>query len=172
MRYRRGMYDFAGKSFCSRLRDLGCPDTLIKDVRDVAAAVMCSEGPGQSRKKLNRLEIPGHLKQSRYNRLQGKTCEALFGNLNFLKGTLKSPKTIFNTRFLPLNGEAPMCCEESTWQLAIGNWPSAERAASCKAGECAAEAQARVPACHSECCKGRWISRFESRVIRIKSRKI
>jgi len=48
MQYRRGMYDFAGKSFCSRLRDLGCPDTLVKDVRDVAAAVMCSEGPGQS----------------------------------------------------------------------------------------------------------------------------
>ena len=48
MRYPRGMYDFAGKSFCSRLRDLGCPDTLVKDVRDVAAAVMCSEGPGQS----------------------------------------------------------------------------------------------------------------------------
>ena len=47
MRYRRCMYDFAGKKFCSRLRDFGCPDTLIRDVRDVAAAVMCSEGPGQ-----------------------------------------------------------------------------------------------------------------------------
>jgi hypothetical protein len=66
MRYRRGMYDFAGKTFCPRLRDFGCPDTLIKDVRDVAAAVMCSEGPGRSRNKgLNRLESPGHLKQSR-----------------------------------------------------------------------------------------------------------
>jgi hypothetical protein len=40
---------------CSRLRNLGCPDTLIKDVRDVAAAVLCSEGPGRSgEKKLNR----------------------------------------------------------------------------------------------------------------------
>jgi hypothetical protein len=48
MRYRRGMYDFAGKSFGNRLREWGCPDTLIKDVRDVAAAVMCSEGPGRS----------------------------------------------------------------------------------------------------------------------------
>jgi hypothetical protein len=49
------MYDFAEKSFCPSLRDLGCPDTLIKDVRDVAAAVMCSEGPGRSgEKKLNR----------------------------------------------------------------------------------------------------------------------
>ncbi len=44
MRYRRGMYDFAGKSFCSRLRDFGCPDTLIKDVRDVAAAVCAARG--------------------------------------------------------------------------------------------------------------------------------
>jgi hypothetical protein len=43
-----GHVRFAGKSFCSRLRDFGCPDTLIKDVRDVAAAVMCSEGPGRS----------------------------------------------------------------------------------------------------------------------------
>jgi hypothetical protein len=50
LRYRRGMYDFAEKSFCQRLREWGCPDTLIKDVRDVAAAVMCSEGPGQSKK--------------------------------------------------------------------------------------------------------------------------
>jgi hypothetical protein len=50
MRYRRGMYDFAGKSFRSRLRDFGCPDTLIKDVRDVAAAVMCSEGPGRTKR--------------------------------------------------------------------------------------------------------------------------
>jgi hypothetical protein len=48
-RYCWGMYDFAGKSFCSRLRDFGCPDTLIKDVRDVAAAVMCSEGQGRKR---------------------------------------------------------------------------------------------------------------------------
>jgi hypothetical protein len=57
MRYHRGMYDFAGKSFCSRLRDFGCPDTLIKDVRDVAAAVMCSEGSGRSERKLNRSGI-------------------------------------------------------------------------------------------------------------------
>jgi hypothetical protein len=49
MRYRQGMYDFAGKSFCQRLRELGCPDTLVKDVRDVAAAVMCSEGQGRSK---------------------------------------------------------------------------------------------------------------------------
>jgi hypothetical protein len=56
------MYDFAGKNFCSRLRDFGCPDTLIKDVRDVAAAVMCSEGPGQSSKEIESTEIPGHLK--------------------------------------------------------------------------------------------------------------
>jgi hypothetical protein len=60
------MYDFARKSFCSRLRDLGCPDTLIKDVRDVAAAVMCSEGPGQSRNKgFESTKESGHLKQSR-----------------------------------------------------------------------------------------------------------
>lgn len=43
----RGMYDFAGKSFGSGLRELGCLGTLIKDVRDVAAAVLCSEGPGE-----------------------------------------------------------------------------------------------------------------------------
>jgi hypothetical protein len=30
------------------LRDSSSLGTLIKDVRDVAAAVMCSEGPGQS----------------------------------------------------------------------------------------------------------------------------
>jgi len=64
LRYQQGMYDFAGKSFCSRLRDLGCPDTLIKDVRDVAAAVLCSEGPGRVEEEgLNRLKSPGHLKQ-------------------------------------------------------------------------------------------------------------
>jgi hypothetical protein len=52
------------KKFEVRLRDFGCPDTLIKDVRDVAAAVMCSEGPGQVEKQgLNRLKSPGHLKQ-------------------------------------------------------------------------------------------------------------
>jgi hypothetical protein len=55
LRYRRGMYDFAEKVFASRLQEWGCPDTLVKDVRDVAAAVMCSEGPGQSGKMLNRL---------------------------------------------------------------------------------------------------------------------
>jgi hypothetical protein len=44
LRYLRGMYDFAAKSFCSRLRDFGCPDTLIKDVRDVAAAVCAARG--------------------------------------------------------------------------------------------------------------------------------
>jgi hypothetical protein len=39
----------------SGLREWGCPDTLIKDVRDVAAAVCNSEGPGRSgEKKLNR----------------------------------------------------------------------------------------------------------------------
>jgi hypothetical protein len=43
------MYDFAGKSFANRLRDSGCLGTLIKDVRDVAAAVMCSEGPGRKK---------------------------------------------------------------------------------------------------------------------------
>jgi hypothetical protein len=49
------MYDFAGKSFHQRLRDFGCPDTLVKDVRDVAAAVCNSEGPGRSgEKKFNR----------------------------------------------------------------------------------------------------------------------
>ena len=64
LRYRRGMYDFAGKSFCSRLRDLGCPDTLVKDVRDVAAAVMCSEGPGRS-EEFESIGNPGHLMQSR-----------------------------------------------------------------------------------------------------------
>lgn len=64
MLYRKGMYDLAGKSFCQRLRELGCPDTLIKDVRDVAAAVMNSEGPGRVEEEgLNRLKSPGHLKQ-------------------------------------------------------------------------------------------------------------
>jgi hypothetical protein len=48
----KGMYDFAGKCFCSRLRDLGCPDTLIKDVRDVAAAVCAARGRDESRKKV------------------------------------------------------------------------------------------------------------------------
>jgi len=55
LRYCSGMYVFAGKSFGSRLREMGCPDTLVKDVRDVAAAVCNSEGPGRSgEKKLNR----------------------------------------------------------------------------------------------------------------------
>jgi len=94
LRYRTGMYDFAGKSFCSRLRDFGCPDTLIKDVRDVAAAVCAARGR-DDRKKFESIGNPGHLKLKPLNRLQGKTCEALFGNLRFLKGTLKSPKKFF-----------------------------------------------------------------------------
>jgi hypothetical protein len=62
----QGMHDSAGKSFGNRLREWGCPDTLIKDVRDVAAAVLCSEGPGQSRNKgFESTEESGHLKQSR-----------------------------------------------------------------------------------------------------------
>jgi hypothetical protein len=44
-----GHVRFAGKSFCSRLRDFGCPDTLIKDVRDVAAAASGQRGAGTSR---------------------------------------------------------------------------------------------------------------------------
>lgn len=99
------MYDFAGKSFCSRLRDLGCPDTLMKDVRDVAAAVIATPSSAKpalagdpdkraargrdGRKKFESIGKPGHLKLKPLNRLQGKTCEALFGNLNFPKGTLK-----------------------------------------------------------------------------------
>jgi hypothetical protein len=87
---------FSGKESRSRLRDFGCPDTLIKDVRDVAAAAMCSEGQGKKRGlKVESFEGPGHLKLKPLNRLQGKTCEALFGNLNFPKGTLKSPKKFF-----------------------------------------------------------------------------
>jgi hypothetical protein len=82
------MYDFAGKSFCSRLRDLGCPDTLIKDVRDVAAAVCAARGR-DGRKKFASIGNSGHLKLKPLNRLQGKTCEALFGNMRVLKGTLK-----------------------------------------------------------------------------------
>jgi hypothetical protein len=47
MRYLRAISFFAKKKGVSPLRDLGCLDTLIKDVRDVAAAVLCSEGPGE-----------------------------------------------------------------------------------------------------------------------------
>jgi hypothetical protein len=43
MPYRGAMYDFA-KKFFARLRDFGCPDTLLKDVRDVAAAVCAARG--------------------------------------------------------------------------------------------------------------------------------
>jgi hypothetical protein len=35
------------KTYISHLRDLGCLGTLLKDVRDVATAVLCSEGPGE-----------------------------------------------------------------------------------------------------------------------------
>jgi hypothetical protein len=38
---------FFQKKSRSALRDLSCLGTLIKDVRDVAAAVLCSEGPGE-----------------------------------------------------------------------------------------------------------------------------
>jgi hypothetical protein len=31
----------------NRLRDLSCLGTLLKDVRDVATAVLCSEGLGE-----------------------------------------------------------------------------------------------------------------------------
>jgi hypothetical protein len=55
---RLGRRESAENNSRARLRDLGCPDTLIKDVRDVAAAVCNSEGPGRSgEKKLNRLGI-------------------------------------------------------------------------------------------------------------------
>jgi hypothetical protein len=50
--HQQGMYDFAGKSFCSRLRDFGCPDTLIKDVRDVAAAVCAARGRDKVEEKV------------------------------------------------------------------------------------------------------------------------
>jgi hypothetical protein len=39
------------------LREMGWLGTLNEDVRDVAAAVLCSEGPGRSGKMLNRLRI-------------------------------------------------------------------------------------------------------------------
>jgi hypothetical protein len=48
-----GHVQFRQKKFCQRLRELGCPDTLIKDVRDVAAAVLCSEGPGEEKRVLS-----------------------------------------------------------------------------------------------------------------------
>ncbi len=38
------MYDFAGKNLCSGLREMGWLGTLIKDVRDVAAAVCAARG--------------------------------------------------------------------------------------------------------------------------------
>jgi hypothetical protein len=41
------MYFFIQEKGVSHLRDLGCLGTLIKDVRDVAAAVLCSEGLGE-----------------------------------------------------------------------------------------------------------------------------
>jgi len=49
------MYFSAKEKGVSPLRESRCLDTLIKDVRDVAAAVCNSEGPGRSgEKKLNR----------------------------------------------------------------------------------------------------------------------
>ena len=64
--------------------------TLIKDVRDVAAAGLCSEGPGGKKKskKVESFDHPGHLKLSHLMCLQGKSCEALFGNLRVLKGLI------------------------------------------------------------------------------------
>jgi hypothetical protein len=55
MQFLWDMNYFLRKRSRSGLRESGWLGTLIKDVRDVAAAVMCSEGPGQSRKRLNRL---------------------------------------------------------------------------------------------------------------------
>ena len=98
------------------MRETSSLGTLIKDVSDVAAAVfatpssaksalagdpeqMCSEGAGAVGRKIESTEVPGHLSRSRVNRLQGKTCEALFGNLNFRR--VEKPKPIFNTKFLP-----------------------------------------------------------------------
>jgi hypothetical protein len=70
------------KVFASACRNEGCPDTLIKDVRDVAAAVFAtpssaksalagdpeqtySEGAGTVVRKIESTEIPGHLSLSR-----------------------------------------------------------------------------------------------------------
>jgi hypothetical protein len=50
MQFPWGMNYFLRKRFRSGLREIGWLGTLVKDVRDVAAAVMCSEGPGQSGK--------------------------------------------------------------------------------------------------------------------------
>src|SRR5690349_7058841 len=108
MRYRRGMYAFAGKNLCSRLRDLGCPDTLIKDVRDVAAAVMCSEGPGRSGERLNRPGI-----QAIYSKAAKSPGQHPAGMIreNKIPEGLKSLKRSLIQDFCLLNGEAPMCCE-------------------------------------------------------------
>jgi hypothetical protein len=55
---------FQENNFARTCGNEGCPDTLIKDVRDVAVAVLCSEGPGRVEEEgLNRLKSPGHLKQ-------------------------------------------------------------------------------------------------------------
>jgi hypothetical protein len=49
---RRDMNQKQRKKCGSDLRDSSNLGTLIKDVRDVAAAVLCSEGPGRSRNKV------------------------------------------------------------------------------------------------------------------------
>jgi hypothetical protein len=64
------------------LRESGWLGTLHEDVRDVAAAAL-QRGAG---KEVESNEIPGHLSLSRQNRLQGKTCEATFGNLIIPEG--------------------------------------------------------------------------------------
>jgi hypothetical protein len=66
------MYDFARKSFCQRLQELGCPDTLIKDVRDVAAAVCTARGR-DGRKEVESTGNPGHLKLKPL-KAQGRSC--------------------------------------------------------------------------------------------------
>jgi len=71
----------------SHLRDLGCPDTLIKDVRNVAAAVCAARGR-DGRKEVGSSGNSGQLIIGRVNRLQGKTREAIFRDLRFLKGLI------------------------------------------------------------------------------------